>query len=166
MNDELLNNYIEKYQTDLTRLCMSLCGSVYDADDLYQETWLKVMRKYDSFDTSRPFDKWLFSICVNTYKDTLRLAWRKKQLQFNTNEDKDLFLSSITCSDEFDKDEEDYIALWESICKLPPKQRIVIALFYFKEYSHSEVAQILNIPEGTVKSRLHKAKILLKEALK
>jgi len=166
LDDELLNNYIEKYQSDLSRLCMYLCGNICDADDLYQETWIKVIQRYDKYDISRPFDKWLFAVCVNTFKDTLKLAWRKRQVQFPTSEDKELFLSSIPCEDEFDKEKEDYVALWESICKLPPKHRMVITLIYFKEYSQSEVAQILNIPVGTVKSRLHKAKIILKEALK
>jgi RNA polymerase sigma-70 factor (ECF subfamily) len=164
LDTDLFNRYIAMYQRDLTRLCISLCRNVPDSEDLFQETWLKVMRKYGQYDESRPFDKWLFSVCVNTYKDSTRLFWRKRQMQFTSNEEKDFFLNSIP--DCKGSNVDDYIALRKCVDHLPSKQKIVIHLIYFKDFTESDVAEILKIPVGTVKSRLHKAKKLLKEAFK
>lgn len=164
MDTDLLNRYIAMYQHDLTRLCISLCRNIPDSEDLFQETWLKVMRKYGQYDESRPFEKWLFSVCVNTYKDSRRLFWRKRQMQFTSGEEKDFFLNSIPdCSNS---NVDDYIALRKCVDHLPSKQKIVIHLIYFKDLTESDVAEILKIPVGTVKSRLHKAKKLLREAFK
>jgi len=110
------------------------------------------------------FDKWLFSICVNTYKDSQRLFWRKRQVGFSSDEKKDFFLNSVPDCNK--SNVEDYIALRQSVDNLPSKQKIVINLIYFKDLTEADVAEILGIPVGTVKSRLHKAKKLLKEAFK
>ena len=53
--------YVQQYSADLSRLCMSLCGNKTEAEDLFQETWLKAMRYYDKYEKSKPFDKWLYS---------------------------------------------------------------------------------------------------------
>ena len=164
LDTDLLDKYIALYQHDLTRLCISLCRNIPDSDDLYQDTWLKVMRKYEQYDENRPFDKWLFSVCVNTYKDSQRAFWRKKQVGFQSDEEKEFFLNSVP--DCNTSNIEDYVALRKSVDNLPPKQKIVINLIYFKDLSEADVAEILKIPVGTVKSRLHKAKKLLKEAFK
>lgn len=165
LDTTLLNRYISVYQEDLTRLCISLCRNIPDAEDLYQDTWLKVMCKYQKYDESKPFDKWLFTICVNTYKDRQKSFWKKKQFHFSSNEDKELFLSSIPDVPEFDGQSEMYDTLLNCLIKLPLKYNMIISLFYFKDYSEKEVASILNIPIGTVKSRLHKAKKILKELI-
>lgn len=83
---------------------------------------------------------------------------------FQSDEEKDFFLNSIPDCNA--SNVEDYIALRKSVDNLPPKQKIVINLIYFKDLSEADVAEILKIPVGTVKSRLHKAKKLLKEAFK
>ena len=149
----------------MTRLCISLCRNISDSEDLYQDTWLKVIRKYQKYDESKPFDKWLFTICVNSYKDNQKSFWRKKQLHFISNEEKELFLSSIPDISEVDDQSEDYITLLNCLLKLPPKYKMIISLVYFRDYTEKDVADILKIPIGTVKSRLHKAKKILKELI-
>lgn len=145
---------------DLSRLCYKLCHDKDDAQDLYQETWMKAIRFIRKYDSTKPFNKWLFTICVNTFKTKARK--NKRVYNFQTNDDKDTFLSLI----EDPRDHlEDFAALRCSILKLPVKYRIAITLKYFKDYTDNEVAEIIGIPVGTVKSRLNMAKKLLKEDL-
>ncbi len=165
LDNEVLKAYISNYGKDLTRLCISLCQCRDDAEDLYQETWLKVIQKYHKYNPERPFDKWLFSVCVNTYKDNMRSAYRKKQLQFLTNDEKEQFINSIPVLQEKYEAHEDYKLLLDCLVKLPPKQKVAISLIYFKDYTEKDVADILGVPVGTVKSRLYNAKNRLKEMI-
>lgn len=157
------DDYIKRYSLDLTRLCLSLCKSRADADDLFQDTWIKAMKNYSKYDNTLPFDKWLFAICVNTYKNNLKLAFNRKKLLFSNDEEKNYFLNSIP--DVTSENSDDYIMLHTAIQELNKNQRIIISLFYFKDYSIKEISEILKIPEGTVKSRLHLAKSALKRRM-
>lgn len=155
-------NYIEQYGQALTKLCTSLCNNFSDAQDLYQSTWEKAIKKIKSYDNKRPFDKWLFSICVNSYRDSLRRFDRKKILHFNSQEEQSRFFETIP---DFADEKDDYIALHTAIKKLKPDQREVIVLYYFRDFTFSELSEILGIPEGTVKSRLHSALSVLRKEL-
>lgn len=162
-----LNNdfdrYVELYSTDLTRLCVSLCGSRQDAEDLFQETWHKALRNYSKYNKNLPFDKWLFSICVNTYKNTVTLFYNKNKVSFKTEEEKEIFFNSIP--DINNENSNEYFELHQIISELPKKQRIVIVLRYFKDYTSKEISQMLAIPEGTVKSRMHLAREAIRRRL-
>ncbi|MGN0605092.1 MAG: RNA polymerase sigma factor [Oscillospiraceae bacterium] len=153
------NRYVEQYQTALSRLCCNLCGNYHDADDLFQETWLRAIRSYEQYDKSKNFGKWLFSICINTYKNNCARAYNKRIVNFSTSDEKDIFLSSVP--DKSTQNEE-YKELIRIIRELPEKYKIVLALRYFNDYSEKDVSEILKIPVGTVKSRLNKAKTLIK----
>lgn len=153
---------VTDYGLSLTKLCSSLCNNRCDAEDLYQSTWEKAIKKYRQYDSTKPFDKWLFTICINTYRDVLRRFDSKKILKFNSSDEQDNFLSTIADS-SVDKDE--YIALHNALHNLSPQHREVVALYYFKDYSVYELSEILGVPEGTVKSRLHCAREQLRKEL-
>lgn len=155
--------YILQYSSDLTRLCLSLCGNKSEAEELFQDTWLKALRFYPKYDKTKPFDKWLFSICVNTYKNIVQSAFIIRRKSFSSDEEKDAFFNSI--SEINDDNKHEYLELHEAISKLSKKQRVVIVLYYFKDYSIAEISQIINIPEGTVKSRLANARAEIKRRL-
>ena len=155
-----MDQYIRKYGKRLYGLCMTLCADKYEADDLYQDTWVKVIRSFDSFDASRDFEPWLTRLCVNTYRDKLRRLSRSPFLNFTSNETKDAVFSTAPAPER-----EDYSDLYAAIDQLPEKLRLAIILFYFEDMDISKTAQTLGIPPGTVKSRLNKARKLLKEVL-
>jgi RNA polymerase sigma-70 factor (ECF subfamily) len=160
---ETINKKIKLYEKDLSKLCIYLCRNTTEAEDLYQETWLKVIRNFHKYDIHRPFEKWLYSICINTFKNMRKTSARKHEFLFSTKEKEDICISSIPHQDI---PQEDYYRLYEAISKLPHKHKVVVVLRYFKDYSEKDVAEILKIPVGTVKSRLNKAKKLLFEELK
>ena len=155
-----MDQYIRKYGKRLYGLCMTLCADKHEADDLYQDTWVKVLKRFDTYDPSRDFEPWLTRLCVNTYRDRLRRLSRSPFLNFSSNETKDAFLLTATAPEK-----EDYSDLYAAIDQLPDKLRLTIILFYFQDMDIEKTALTLGIPTGTVKSRLHKARIQLKEVL-
>lgn len=155
-----MDQCIRKYGKRLYGLCMTLCADKHEADDLYQDTWVKVIRSFDSFDNTKDFEPWLTRLCVNTYRDKLRRLSRSPFLNFNSNETKDAVFSTTPAPER-----EDYSDLYAAIDQLPEKLRLAIILFYFEDMDISKTAQTLEIPPGTVKSRLNKARKLLKEVL-
>ncbi len=156
------DKYIAQYGLSLTKLCSSLCSNRYDAEDLYQSTWEKAMKKIKLYDADKPFEKWLFSICINTYRDNLKRFDRKKVLKFSSDEEQQRFLSSIP---DFSFDKDEYIALHEAMSKLPSDLKEIIVLYYFRDYTLKELSEILGIPEGTAKSRLYKSRDILRKEL-
>lgn len=157
------DNLVQLYNADLTRMCISLCGNINDAEDLLQDTWLKALRHYNKYDKSKMFDKWLYSICVNTYKNSINSAFLKRRKLFRSDEEERIFFSSIP--EVNDGTKEEYIELHKAISALSKKQRIIIVLYYFNDYSVAEISQIVNIPEGTVKSRLSSARAEIKRRM-
>ncbi|MBQ6154171.1 MAG: RNA polymerase sigma factor [Ruminococcus sp.] len=154
--------YVELYSRDLSKFCIKLCGNIDDAEDLFQDTWTRALRYFKIYDEKKSFKTWLFTICVNIYKNSSKLKYNSRKIEFSTTEEKERFFSTIPSSQE---DRDEYIDLLSAIAALPKKHRVVITLYYFKEFSQKEIAEILSIPEGTVSSRLTTAKKLLKRRL-
>ena len=113
---------------------MFLCANSYEADDLYQETWLKVVKNISQYDNTKEFEPWLTKICVNTYRNTLRRIARNPILNFSTNEEKEQFWQSIPAPEN-----RDYTSLYCAIDKLPDKLRLTIILFYFRDEEKIDV---------------------------
>lgn len=157
----MIDQYIRTYGKRLYGLCRTLCANSFDADDLYQDTWLKVMKNISQYDPAKPFEPWLTKICVNTYRNALRRLMRSPIFDgFTTSEEKTAVMDGVASPEE-----PDYSELHRAIDNLSEKLRITVILFYFQDMDINEVAQTLNIPSGTVKSRLNKARQLLKEVL-
>ncbi len=157
----MINHYIKQHGKRLYGLCKTLCVNSYDADDLYQDTWLKVMKYIERFDTSRDFEPWLTRICVNTYRNKIKRTNNSPLYDnFKTNEEKIAIMEHVHSPER-----ADYSHIHEAINTLPEKLRITIILFYFKDMDINKVSEVLKIPPGTVKSRLNKARGLLKEVL-
>ncbi|MGN0452498.1 MAG: RNA polymerase sigma factor [Ruminococcus sp.] len=161
MNKDIYE-YIEAYGKELSRLCVSLCSGRQDAEDLYQITWEKVIKGIKGYDSTKPFDKWLWSVCVNAHRDMMKNSFRRRVLAFDKSEELEKLLSSIP---DKSKDMDEYIALHNAINRLPLPKRQVIALYYFKDLSTAELSEILGIPEGTVKSRLKAARDQIRKEL-
>ena len=156
----MIDQYIRQYGKRLFGLCMTLCTDPYEAEDLYQETWLKVVRNISRYDPAREFEPWLTKICVNTYRNTLRRIARSPVLNFRDTREKDTMMQSVPAPEK-----KDYEPLYEAVRNLPEKMRLTVVLFYFEDMDIRSAAEVLGVPPGTVKSRLSKARKLLKEVL-
>jgi len=119
-----------------------------------------VVKHISRYDPSREFEPWLTRICVNTYRSILRRLAKSPLLDFSSGEEKDRLLASISAPEK-----PDYAPLYEAVGRLPEKLRLAVVLFYFRGEDLASAAEILKIPVGTVKSRLNRARKILKEVL-
>lgn len=151
---------IAEHSALLSGLCMSLCKNAVDAQDLYQETWLKILGSDFVYREENSFRTYLMRVCVNAYRDIYRA--RKHRAELWLDDEKQKYIENIP-----DKafPEEDYAYLYDAIGRLSYKHRTALTLFYFRDMTESEMAKVLGIPEGTVKSRIHNAKKALRKEL-
>lgn len=155
-----INRYIQKHGKRLYGLCRHLCSNAADADDLYQETWLRAMKHFSKYDPSKDFEPWVTRICVNAHRNALRRLTRNPVLDFSSSEEKEALMRSAPAPEE-----QDHSLLHEAVGRLPEKLRLTVVLFYFHDMNVASTAEVLGIPQGTVKSRLSKARKLLREEL-
>jgi len=151
------------YRERLSRLCINLCRNRHDAEDLFQETCFRAFRYSSRYNPEKDFENWIVKICVNTYKTELRKKYLHPLKTFETAEEHDMFFSDLPDTGTASSDE--YRELKDAVNSLPEKFRTVIALRYFSDYTEEDTARILGIPKGTVKSRVSKAKNLLREVM-
>lgn len=166
MNITELEDCIMCHGTDIYHFCLQLTKNKEEAEDLYQDTFLMVMKKLTSLEKEQNPKSYLLSICINLWKNKKRkYAWRQRIAGVEPlSEGKDYHQITIHPEDEIlQKEQKEMVQ--HAIKKLNDKYRIPVYLYYMEELQLEEIAKILNIPKGTVKSRLFKARKLLKERL-
>jgi RNA polymerase sigma-70 factor (ECF subfamily) len=158
----LFDEYIRLHGDRLFRLCLKLCGTRENAEDLYQDTWMAAFGAFGKYDRSQAFEAWLTAICVNRYRDMLRkMKWRRLFPEFATGEEKDAVLANAPAPQEDDS----FAGVRDAVDALPEKYRLIVTLYYFEDLDVAKTAAALNIPEGTVKYRLHAAREKLRKEL-
>jgi RNA polymerase sigma-70 factor (ECF subfamily) len=135
-----------------------LTGSVADAEDLTQQVFLQAQNKLHQLREPRAARTWLYAI--------LRNSFRKQCRQRSVVTAADLELDVDRLPDEHDADEAlDRQWLQEALDQLTPEHRIILAMFYFEDCAYREIAEALELPMGTVMSRLARAKRQLRAKL-
>ena len=156
---------IERYHDDLLRFLTRMLGNRAAAEDIFQETFLQVHISAATFDTSRRFRPWLFTIAANKARDLLRKKNRRKTVELSAPIRKsepgasfiDLLEVDVPSPDEaMDLSERDEL-VQKALDQLGPALREVLLLAYFQRLSYAQIAEDLGIPLGTVKSRMHSA---------
>ena len=143
-----LTTLIDRYAASVHAYLLRHSGSREDADDLLQETWVRVARSARSFDTARRFRSWIYGIATNLTRD----LFRRRMTRERALRDLATQPSASPRADSVDRGE-----LREHIAELPENMRAVLLLRYYEGMSEAEMAEVLDIPRGTVKSRLHAA---------
>lgn len=143
--DELaLRELLRRYERPLAAFLHRQTGG-RDVEDLYQETWLRVVRHADRFDAGRRFSTWLFQIAVNLCRD-----WHRRPPPEVRPPDDEPAAAELERIDAA-------LDAAQLLARLSAAQREVVVLRYYHDLSEDDVAAILDIPKGTVKSRLHQA---------
>lgn len=160
-----LESCIDAYGKDIYTFCLHLTRDRELADDLYQDTFLTAIQKQAGIDDNANVKSYLLSICIRIWKNRKRKwAWRNRIAPMSRLEDSiDNSLNYIESDHILEK--EKIAVVRKAIESLSDNYRIVVLLFYMEELSQDEIANVLQIPVGTVKSRLHTAKQLLKSEL-
>ncbi len=144
------------YGNDILRMCILYVKDYHLAEDITQETFIKVYQKLDTFKNQSNIKTWITRIAINNCKNAINKANRE------TTSIEDLM---IIYTENFSKSDTKQM-LSDEVSKLPKKYFEVIMLFYYQELSIKEIAYILKIPQATVKTRLKRAKERLKSKLK
>jgi RNA polymerase sigma-70 factor (ECF subfamily) len=135
-------------------------------EDVFQETFLQLFTSRASFDTSRPLRPWLFTIAANKAKDALRKKQRTATVSIGAIADAQEMsfedvLNALSSNTDLPYEEleknETAVLVRQVIADMPENLREILILAYFNKFSYKQMAEILSIPIGTVKSRLHTA---------
>lgn len=167
MTIQELEQCILRYGTEIYSFCMHLTKQKETADDLYQDTFLEATKKMAVIRYEDNPKSYLLSIAIRLWKNRVRkLAWRSRIAPQTTEEDAvDDVKSEQEDLTESQVRKEETQQLWLAVDRLADTYRIPILLYYMQEQSLAEIAKLLAIPQGTVKSRLHKARKLLEKEL-
>jgi RNA polymerase sigma-70 factor (ECF subfamily) len=168
---EAMSQLIDRYQKHVYNLAYRLCGNYDDASDIAQEAFLRVFHSLANFRGESNFSTWLYRIVTNVFLDE-----RKKQrVRSHNSLEEYLELEDSTVARQIEdpspgpeeamaaKERSDLIGA--AVLSLPETQRVMIALYHFQERSYEEIAEIMEMPIGTVKSRLNRARLALRNKL-
>lgn len=156
---------VERYQKRAYLFARGMVHNTDDAYDLSQEAFVRVYKHLKRFDYAYPFRVWLFHILANLCKNHLRQRKTRDNVVTDTGEEMPEGVSQTGNPDIVFDRTETQSQVWEGIGKLPEKFREIIILSHFQEMSYDQMAQVLEIPRGSVMSRLYYARLKLREIL-
>ena len=152
MNKKNVEKIVRKYADLVYRVALTMLKNKDDAEDIFQEVFMKICTENMSFMSEEHEKAWLIRVTKNKCLDFLKRSCNKNKEELDENLVKE------------ESNNNQYVV--DEVMKLPEKYRIIIYLFYFEGYKITEISQILEINESTIKSQLVKARELLKESLK
>ena len=161
---------VESYQTRVYNLALRMCGNEDDAFDLSQEAFFRAWRGLSGFQQESSFSTWLFRLTANVCLDWLRAKKRRPTVSLTTADD-DGEETQLDIPDPGKSPEEllmaaeDRAALTKAINALPVEYREILTLRAINDMSYTEIAEVLKLREGTVKSRLSRARLALRNIL-
>ncbi len=156
----------KKYQNSTYRFACYLAQNRDDADDLFQETWLRAVKYLPANSNIRDFRAWIITIVANLHRDKLRKKKIRRLFSFQrwseqSNTHSNQFETNGHESHMMTTDESNQVdiglALNKAIAALPIKQRRIFILKAIEGLKHSEISEMLNVPVGTIKSLFHRA---------
>lgn len=166
MTTEEFEEFLDLYGNDVYRFCLHIMRNRENADDLYQDTVLTAFRKADVMNLSDNPKSYLLSIAVKLSHNFFRKEKRKNEkIILSADETLNMLPDS---ADIQTSSEETALkaALRKAVAGLEEKYRIPVVLYYFDEQNIGFISKVMKIPQGTVKSRLHKARELIARELK
>lgn len=156
-NEEAYRQLIEEYGNKLFRTCYLILKDKEEAEDVVQETFLKVFNKIDTFNEKSGLYTWIYAIALNLSRDRMRVKQNFIELK-----DEWIGNDDVESKVEINIDRE---SLRKEMFEMNPLYREVLVLFYFEELSIREISNLLNEKEGTIKSKLSRGRNILKEGL-
>ncbi len=169
MNNMQLEQCIREYGKNVYAFCSQLTGNKQEAEELYQDTFLKAVELKEKMDWERNPGSYLISIALRIWKNKKRkYAWRNRiaKTEVFTEE-----MAGGESGRQEDSTEETFFRkeqqrqVREAVAKLEEKYRIPVYLYYSQQFTTEQIGKVLKLPQGTVKSRLYKARKLLKKEL-
>jgi RNA polymerase sigma-70 factor (ECF subfamily) len=165
---------VRRHSRELHQFVMRFTGDSVAAEDIVQDSFLQVHHSAQSFDPGRRFKPWLFTIAANKARDALRRRTRRREVPFDATipggdgESTSRFLDLLATEDAESPDEElqadeNRQVVQQIIESMPEHLSEVLILGYYHRFPYKDIAEIIGVPLGTVKSRLHAAVVAFGE---
>lgn len=165
-DEEAFGILVNKYKTKVYHLAYSLSHDAQAADDLAQEVFIKAYYALDKFREKAEFGTWIYRITVNHCRDFLRKRNRMTQISLENIIGKISAHVDETLPEEKEQEEaQRRNVVHTAIQTLPDKYKVILSLRDIQDFSYSEIAKILDLSPGTVDSRLHRARKMLRKKL-
>jgi RNA polymerase sigma-70 factor, ECF subfamily len=161
--EKLLDQLMDNYGQSLLQLAYSYVGNREIAEDLTQEVFVKCYQRLDQYQRKSSIKTWLWRIAINHCKDYLR-SWHHKNIVISEEDAKHTSSEEKEVEDQVIQRYEDE-QLVKTVMGLPNTYREVIYLFYFEELSIKEMSYLTGVNQNTIKTRLKRAKEILKDCL-
>ena len=153
-DSQAFEELVDRWQQRLWRHARLLTGEDDAAWDVVQETWVAIVRGIPRLQDTAAFPRWVYSILNGRCVDWIRRQQRQRRLS-----------ESLEIESRASEPTDEYDALRAAMDNLPTEERAILSLRYTEQYSTDEIAEILGIPEGTVKSRLYSAREKLRQLM-
>lgn len=153
---DLMADLVRQHSDRLFAVILRMVQSHSTAEDILQNTWVRVIRKFHQYDPSRPFVPWLTQVAINCCRDFWRRERLRQFLSLSSHSEKPEVLDPKIAT-ESQKALGQQIEISKALANLSPKLREVIVLKFYSDLTHDEIAEVLRISAGTVKSRLNYA---------
>lgn len=154
MSSEEYENTVNKYADMVFRIALNECKNREDAEDIVQNTFLKLLQNKKAFASEEHQKHWLIRVTVNECHSLFASPWRQKTQSLDAMEYK------------LAQDVPEQSDLFYAVMELPAKYRNIVYLYYYEEYSIREISDILKIKESTLQTRLMRARKMLKVKMK
>jgi RNA polymerase sigma-70 factor (ECF subfamily) len=160
MNNKIViqENNIElmmrRYGDMIFRIAFNYMKNIHDAEDISQDVFIKILKNNKNFIDAEQEKAWVIVLTMNTCKDKLRSSWKK------------IILLKNNIEFPFKEDNDNNNDIMIKVFKLSKKYRMIIYLYYFEGYKISEISKILKQREGTIKTKLRRAREFLKNEMK
>jgi RNA polymerase sigma-70 factor, ECF subfamily len=170
-DQDAFGEIVEIYKNSIYQLCYRMLGNRHEAEDIAQEAFIRAYVNIRSFNQDLKFSTWLFRIATNLCIDRLRKKKPDYYLDAEVAGTEGLTMYSQVSSDSpLPETEVESLELQETvqkeILKLPEKYRSAIVLKYMEDMSLNEISEILELPLGTVKTRIHRGREALRQQLR
>lgn len=162
---------VRRYEKRVFNCALRISGNYNDASDVAQEAFIRAFSSIQTFRGDAKFATWIYRIVTNVYLDERKKSKAHRQtslddyIELEENSVSRQIEDDSPTPDEVVENKERARALQNAINSLPDYQRVIVTLYHMQHRSYEEIAEILNLPIGTVKSRLNRARIALGEKL-
>jgi RNA polymerase sigma-70 factor (ECF subfamily) len=172
--EDAIRGLVERYSARLFRYLSRMVGEASLAEDILQDTWLRVVERLDRYDRTKPFEIWIFAVARHRAIDALRRRARMRQKlgqpaepletdQGDRLDPLDLIAASDPSPLDLLTEAETEQRIAEAFSRLPQHYREVLTLRFHEEMRLEEIAQLLEVPLSTVKTRVQRGLLLLRQ---